>query len=134
MVISLPPTPPPSIIKMTVIMQSKVIVLACSPHTRGTEIHQLNQPKTCRHFCIAFHSASPVVTASSVFPFTFSHSPSPPLASCLPYVPEQGTVGASGDLAPLSHLALGLMGEGQMWSPETGWDNAKQVCVQQKGL
>ena len=34
-------------------------------------------------------------------------------ASCLPWVAEQGTVGASGDLAPLSHLALGLMGEGK---------------------
>jgi histidine ammonia-lyase len=33
-------------------------------------------------------------------------------AWCLPYVPEKGTVGASGDLAPLAHLALGLMGEG----------------------
>ena len=31
------------------------------------------------------------------------------IASCLPFVPEQGTVGASGDLAPLSHLTLGLM-------------------------
>lgn len=30
----------------------------------------------------------------------------------LPVVPEQGSVGASGDLAPLSHLALALMGEG----------------------
>ncbi len=30
----------------------------------------------------------------------------------LPVVPEQGSVGASGDLAPLAHLALGLMGEG----------------------
>lgn len=29
-----------------------------------------------------------------------------------PRVPCQGTVGASGDLAPLSHLALGLLGEG----------------------
>ena len=27
-------------------------------------------------------------------------------ASCLPWVPEQGTVGASGDLAPLSHLGF----------------------------
>jgi histidine ammonia-lyase len=27
----------------------------------------------------------------------------------LSYVPEQGTVGASGDLAPLSHLALGMV-------------------------
>ena len=42
-------------------------------------------------------------------------------------MPEQGTVGASGDLAPLSHLALGLMGEGQMWSPATGWGDAKYV-------
>lgn len=31
-------------------------------------------------------------------------------------IPEKGTVGASGDLAPLSHLALGLMGEGLAWS------------------
>ena len=36
-------------------------------------------------------------------------------------------VGASGDLAPLAHLALGLMGEGKMWSAETGWGEAKYV-------
>jgi histidine ammonia-lyase len=33
-------------------------------------------------------------------------------ADLLPLVPSQGSVGASGDLAPLAHLALGLMGEG----------------------
>ncbi|XP_058272662.1 histidine ammonia-lyase-like [Hemibagrus wyckioides] len=48
-------------------------------------------------------------------------------ASCLSWVPEQGTVGASGDLAPLAHLALGLMGEGRMWSPQTGWTDAMTV-------
>ncbi|GBD32906.1 Histidine ammonia-lyase [bacterium HR33] len=31
-----------------------------------------------------------------------------------PVVPEQGSVGASGDLAPLSHVALALMGEGEV--------------------
>ncbi len=31
----------------------------------------------------------------------------------VPYIPEQGSVGASGDLAPLAHLALLLMGEGE---------------------
>lgn len=36
-------------------------------------------------------------------------------------------MGASGDLAPLSHLALGLMGEGKMWSPKSGWADAKYV-------
>src|SRR5437867_4221292 len=29
-----------------------------------------------------------------------------------PQIPEQGSVGASGDLAPLAHLALSLIGEG----------------------
>jgi histidine ammonia-lyase len=35
-------------------------------------------------------------------------------AGIVPLVPEQGSVGASGDLAPLSHLALVLMGEGEV--------------------
>ena len=33
----------------------------------------------------------------------------------LPVIPSQGSVGASGDLAPLSHLALALIGEGEVW-------------------
>lgn len=33
----------------------------------------------------------------------------------IPVIPQQGSVGASGDLAPLSHLALGLIGEGEVW-------------------
>lgn len=33
----------------------------------------------------------------------------------LPVVPEQGSLGASGDLAPLAHLALPLIGEGEVW-------------------
>ncbi|KAK6993459.1 histidine ammonia-lyase [Biomphalaria glabrata] len=48
-------------------------------------------------------------------------------ASCLPWIPEKGTVGASGDLAPLAHMALGMMGEGKMWSPKSGWAEAKFV-------
>ncbi|MBT1248300.1 MULTISPECIES: histidine ammonia-lyase [unclassified Thermosipho (in: thermotogales)] len=30
----------------------------------------------------------------------------------VPYVPEKGSVGASGDLAPLSHISMALIGEG----------------------
>ncbi|PWU19466.1 MAG: histidine ammonia-lyase [Candidatus Rokuibacteriota bacterium] len=33
----------------------------------------------------------------------------------VPHVPARGSVGASGDLAPLAHLALPLIGEGQAW-------------------
>jgi len=31
-----------------------------------------------------------------------------------PVIPSQGSVGASGDLAPLAHLALGMIGEGEV--------------------
>jgi len=31
----------------------------------------------------------------------------------VPYIPSQGSVGASGDLAPLAHLTLALIGEGE---------------------
>jgi histidine ammonia-lyase len=32
-----------------------------------------------------------------------------------PVIPEKGSVGASGDLAPLAHLALSMIGEGESW-------------------
>ncbi|MGQ0537632.1 MAG: histidine ammonia-lyase [Gemmatimonadaceae bacterium] len=35
-------------------------------------------------------------------------------ARLYPPIPEQGSVGASGDLAPLAHVALALMGEGDL--------------------
>lgn len=34
-------------------------------------------------------------------------------ADVVPVIPERGSVGASGDLAPLAHLALALIGEGE---------------------
>lgn len=33
----------------------------------------------------------------------------------VPCIPQKGSVGASGDLAPLAHLALVLIGEGEAW-------------------
>ncbi|MDH5538241.1 MAG: histidine ammonia-lyase [Rhizobacter sp.] len=35
-------------------------------------------------------------------------------AGLVPFVPSQGSVGASGDLAPLAHMTLALIGEGEM--------------------
>jgi len=35
-------------------------------------------------------------------------------AGLAPWIPARGSVGASGDLAPLAHLALALMGEGEL--------------------
>jgi len=36
-----------------------------------------------------------------------------------PVVPSRGSVGASGDLAPLAHLALAMIGEGKTWEPNS---------------
>lgn len=36
-------------------------------------------------------------------------------AGVVPVVPDQGSVGASGDLAPLAHLAAVMTGEGEAW-------------------
>lgn len=38
-------------------------------------------------------------------------------ADVLPVIPSQGSVGASGDLAPLAHMSLPLIGEGRVWLP-----------------
>jgi histidine ammonia-lyase len=40
----------------------------------------------------------------------------------VPAIPEQGSVGASGDLAPLAHLALVVMGEGHAFVTKPGVD------------
>jgi histidine ammonia-lyase len=40
-----------------------------------------------------------------------------------PVVPRIGSLGASGDLAPLSHMTMGMMGEGDcMQRTDSGWD------------
>ncbi len=48
----------------------------------------------------------------------------------IPVVPEQGSVGASGDLAPLSHLFLPLLGEGEFWATETAQGNSTISAAQ----
>lgn len=44
----------------------------------------------------------------------------------IPYVPQQGSVGASGDLAPLAHLFLPLIGEGKVWKDDQ-WIITKEL-------
>lgn len=38
--------------------------------------------------------------------------------SVIPWVPSRGSVGASGDLAPLAHMCLPLIGRGEVWDQE----------------
>jgi len=45
-----------------------------------------------------------------------------------PWVPSRGSVGASGDLAPLAHLFLPLIGRGEVWNEtETGKRDAAEA-------
>ena len=49
-----------------------------------------------------------------------------------PVVPSQGSVGASGDLAPLAHLALAMIGEGQVWNGNARASSAE--ALQRAGI
>src|SRR6184192_3253549 len=46
-----------------------------------------------------------------------------------PAGPSRGSVGASGDLAPLAHLALPLVGEGEAWVDDTRLDGAAALAA-----
>jgi len=48
----------------------------------------------------------------------------------VPFVPEQGSVGASGDLAPLAHLALALIGEGAFVGRDGAVRPAREVLAE----
>jgi histidine ammonia-lyase len=50
-----------------------------------------------------------------------------------PCVPSRGSVGASGDLAPLAHLALVLIGEGEVLESSSGGDRAADHLRQGDG-
>ena len=50
----------------------------------------------------------------------------------IPVVPSQGSVGASGDLAPLSHLALSLIGEGECWGSAGQAIPVEKILAQKK--
>ena len=50
-------------------------------------------------------------------------------AGLYPPVPEQGSVGASGDLSPLAHLALALIGEGDLLRGEERADAAGMLAA-----
>jgi histidine ammonia-lyase len=53
-------------------------------------------------------------------------------AGLVPYVPSQGSVGASGDLAPLAHMTLALIGEGEMLMD--GQRSPAAAALQQAGI
>lgn len=52
----------------------------------------------------------------------------------VPVVPRKGSVGASGDLAPLAHLALPLIGRGLFWDDRGGAARPAELVLREAGL
>ncbi len=52
----------------------------------------------------------------------------------VPWIPEQGSVGASGDLAPLAHLGLALIGEGAFVAAGSGAPEPAKEVLRREGL
>ncbi|WP_284617283.1 histidine ammonia-lyase [Aquabacterium humicola] len=70
------------------------------------------QPEVVR-LMLAMKAASLARGASGVRPAVIDSLLNVFNAGLVPFVPSQGSVGASGDLAPLSHMTLALIGEGE---------------------
>jgi len=51
-----------------------------------------------------------------------------------PFVPSRGSVGASGDLAPLAHMSLPLIGAGLVWKPDLSGPESASVALRRAGL
>lgn len=52
----------------------------------------------------------------------------------IPWIPSRGSVGASGDLAPLAHMCLPLIGRGELWSEDLSDKRDVRQALQQAGL
>lgn len=70
--------------------------------------------------------------ASGVRPALIHHIQNMVKADILPVIPEKGSVGASGDLAPLAHMSAAMIGEGDVFYKGTRMPAAK--AFQSAGL
>jgi len=52
----------------------------------------------------------------------------------LAWIPSRGSVGASGDLAPLAHMCLPLIGRGEVWNDERNGKRDALTAMMEKGI
>jgi histidine ammonia-lyase len=55
-------------------------------------------------------------------------------AGLVPWIPSRGSVGASGDLAPLAHMCLPLIGRGEVWNESLSGKQDAAEAMQAKGI
>jgi histidine ammonia-lyase len=74
-------------------------------------------PHAAARLMLALKLASLAQGASGIRPETLSLLAAMLDADVIPVVPSQGSVGASGDLAPLAHVAATMLGVGEVFCP-----------------
>lgn len=55
-------------------------------------------------------------------------------SAILPWIPSRGSVGASGDLAPLAHMCLPLIGRGEVWNESRSERVPAEAVLAEKGI
>jgi histidine ammonia-lyase len=89
-------------------------------------------PIAAARLMMALKLASLAQGASGVRPATIAMLETFLVNGLMPVIPSQGSVGASGDLAPLSHLAATMIGVGEMFV--AGERIAAEVALARAGL
>jgi histidine ammonia-lyase len=89
-------------------------------------------PKPVARLMMALKIASLGQGASGISPATLDLLQTMLTRDIIPIVPAQGSVGASGDLAPLAHMSAAMLGVGEVWCGETRMPAA--AALSQAGL
>jgi len=71
---------------------------------------------------------------SGISETTFKHLLALDHHQLIPRVPSRGSVGASGDLAPLAHMCLPLIGRGEVWNEDQNGFEASEPAMARVGL
>ena len=71
---------------------------------------------------------------SGVSPGTFTKLLSLVERDLVPVVPSRGSVGASGDLAPLAHMAIPLLGRGAFWTSDGKGQRPAEEVLAEHGM